>query len=176
MSHEIPSAATALLIFSARRKFLTIGPIIVLAHTPLPQILFAGEAGVFKPISNGPFQTLPNLPTLVPSVFPFPEFPLFFTMADAGTSKPSALKSFLSGGFGGICLVFAGHPLDLIKVRMQTMTIGADGVAPYSSTLDCARKTIQRDGVGAGCIVIQEKGGWVGLERQYCFLPAVSSV
>lgn len=35
--------------------------------------------------------------------------------------KPeSALKSFLSGGVGGICVVLVGHPLDLIKVRMQT--------------------------------------------------------
>lgn len=37
------------------------------------------------------------------------------------THKPeSALKSFLSGGIGGVCLVFVGHPLDLVKVRMQT--------------------------------------------------------
>ncbi|KAJ2644414.1 carnitine transporter, partial [Coemansia sp. RSA 1285] len=34
----------------------------------------------------------------------------------------SAVKSFLSGGFGGMCLVAAGHPLDLLKVRMQTST------------------------------------------------------
>jgi hypothetical protein len=27
------------------------------------------------------------------------------------------VKSFLSGGFGGMCLVAVGHPLDLIKVR-----------------------------------------------------------
>ena len=25
------------------------------------------------------------------------------------------LKSFLSGGFGGMCLVLVGHPFDLIK-------------------------------------------------------------
>jgi len=29
----------------------------------------------------------------------------------------SALKSFLAGGVGGICVVLVGHPLDLIKVR-----------------------------------------------------------
>ena len=57
------------------------------------------------------------------------------------------LKSFLSGGFGGMCLVFAGHPLDLIKVRMQTMPI-IEGQAPlYTSALDCARKTVAKDGV-----------------------------
>jgi solute carrier family 25 carnitine/acylcarnitine transporter 20/29 len=47
----------------------------------------------------------------------------------AVAKKPdSALKSFLSGGVGGICVVLVGHPLDLIKVRMQTGGIaGASG-------------------------------------------------
>lgn len=31
----------------------------------------------------------------------------------------SALKNFLAGGVGGICLVVAGHPLDTIKVCFQ---------------------------------------------------------
>lgn len=30
----------------------------------------------------------------------------------------SALKNFLAGGVGGIALVFAGHPLDTIKVTI----------------------------------------------------------
>ena len=30
----------------------------------------------------------------------------------------SPLKNFFAGGFGGVCLVFAGHPLDTIKVIM----------------------------------------------------------
>jgi solute carrier family 25 carnitine/acylcarnitine transporter 20/29 len=30
----------------------------------------------------------------------------------------SALKNFLAGGVGGIALVFAGHPLDTIKVSL----------------------------------------------------------
>ena len=29
----------------------------------------------------------------------------------------SPAKDFLAGGFGGMCLVAAGHPLDTIKVR-----------------------------------------------------------
>jgi Mitochondrial carrier protein len=29
----------------------------------------------------------------------------------------SPVKYFLSGGFGGICTVVAGHPLDTIKVN-----------------------------------------------------------
>ncbi|KAJ1731665.1 carnitine transporter [Coemansia sp. Benny D160-2] len=52
----------------------------------------------------------------------------------------SAVKSFLSGGFGGMCLVAAGHPLDLLKVRMQTST-------EYKSTLDCFRKTLAENGI-----------------------------
>ncbi|KAJ2588521.1 carnitine transporter [Coemansia sp. RSA 1722] len=59
------------------------------------------------------------------------------TKAASGTS---GVKSFLSGGFGGMCLVAAGHPLDLLKVRMQTST-------EYKSTLDCFRKTLAESGV-----------------------------
>lgn len=32
----------------------------------------------------------------------------------------SPLKNFFAGGFGGVCLVFAGHPLDTIKVENAT--------------------------------------------------------
>ena len=45
--------------------------------------------------------------------------------------KDSALKGFLSGGFGGMCLVAAGHPLDLIKVRLQTMKAEPGKEPPY---------------------------------------------
>jgi solute carrier family 25 carnitine/acylcarnitine transporter 20/29 len=51
----------------------------------------------------------------------------------------SQLKSFLSGGFGGMCLVMAGHPFDLVKVRLQTSS-------EYSGMMDCIRKTLARDG------------------------------
>mmetsp|Transcript_13337 Transcript_13337/g.17286 ORF Transcript_13337/g.17286 Transcript_13337/m.17286 type:complete len:286 (+) Transcript_13337:146-1003(+) len=51
-----------------------------------------------------------------------------------------AAKSFLSGGLGGMCLVFVGHPLDTIKVRLQTST-------EYSGMVDCFKKTVQKDGV-----------------------------
>lgn len=44
-------------------------------------------------------------------------------------AKPeSALKSFLSGGFGGVCIVLVGHPLDLVKVRMQTGAVKGTSV------------------------------------------------
>lgn len=68
----------------------------------------------------------------------------------AEESKPkqptSILKGTLSGGFGGMCLVAVGHPLDTIKVRLQTMTVVPGQPPPYTGMLDCARKTIVRDG------------------------------
>lgn len=87
--------------------------------------------------------------------------------------KTSPVKYFISGGFGGVCTVLAGHPLDTIKVsdirnpldpkfnlfylchriafqfkvRLQTMPLPAPGTAPlYTGTYDCARKTVQREG------------------------------
>lgn len=90
--------------------------------------------------------------------------------------KTSPIKYFISGGFGGVCTVLAGHPLDTIKVsvignrlwiceskvqlvllsqsiffqfkvRLQTMPLPAPGTAPmYTGTYDCARKTVQREG------------------------------
>lgn len=36
--------------------------------------------------------------------------------------KPSTFESLASGALGGICLVLVGHPLDLLKVRLQTTT------------------------------------------------------
>lgn len=59
----------------------------------------------------------------------------------------SAIKNFVAGGFGGTCLVFAGHPLDTIKVRLQTQTYLPDGrPSLYKGTFDCAKKTVQKEG------------------------------
>ena len=45
-------------------------------------------------------------------------------------------------------MVAAGHPLDLIKVNMQTMPKPMAGEAPmYTGMLDCARKIVAQDGV-----------------------------
>lgn len=54
--------------------------------------------------------------------------------------KVSQLKSFLSGGIGGACLVFAGHPFDLIKVRVQT---SAEAIGAWQ----CAKDIIKKDGM-----------------------------
>lgn len=57
------------------------------------------------------------------------------------------IKEFFAGGFGGSCLVLVGHPLDTIKVRLQTMPKPLAGAAPiYAGTLDCAKKTVVNEG------------------------------
>jgi len=54
---------------------------------------------------------------------------------------------FICGGFGGICTVLVGHPLDTIKVRLQTMPVPKLGEVPhYLGTLDCAKKIIKYEG------------------------------
>mmetsp|Transcript_11312 Transcript_11312/g.20904 ORF Transcript_11312/g.20904 Transcript_11312/m.20904 type:complete len:286 (+) Transcript_11312:96-953(+) len=50
------------------------------------------------------------------------------------------VKAFLSGGFGGMCLVAVGHPLDTVKVRLQTSS-------EYSGMTDCFKKTVAKEGV-----------------------------
>uniref|UniRef100_A0A8C9Q723 Mitochondrial carnitine/acylcarnitine carrier protein n=1 Tax=Spermophilus dauricus TaxID=99837 RepID=A0A8C9Q723_SPEDA len=60
----------------------------------------------------------------------------------------SPLKNFVAGGFGGVCLVFVGHPLDTVKVRLQTQPPSLPGQPPmYSGTIDCFRKTLIREGI-----------------------------
>jgi solute carrier family 25 carnitine/acylcarnitine transporter 20/29 len=54
----------------------------------------------------------------------------------------SPIKSFISGGFGGICAVLVGHPFDLTKTRLQTAPAGT-----YTGAVDVVKKTIARDGV-----------------------------
>jgi len=61
--------------------------------------------------------------------------------------KTNPVKYFLCGGFGGICTVITGHPLDTIKVRLQTMPLPAPGQRPlYKGTFDCASQTIKNEG------------------------------
>ncbi|CAH4029909.1 mitochondrial carnitine/acylcarnitine carrier protein [Pieris brassicae] len=63
------------------------------------------------------------------------------------SEKSSPIKYFLSGGFGGVCTVLAGHPMDTIKVRLQTMPLPQPGqTALYAGTIDCFQKTVQREG------------------------------
>jgi len=62
-------------------------------------------------------------------------------------NKVSPVKNFFAGGFGGMCLVASGHPLDTIKVRLQTQPTPAPGQSvQYAGLMDCARKTIAKEG------------------------------
>lgn len=60
----------------------------------------------------------------------------------------SPIKSFLAGGVGGTCCISVGHPLDTIKVRLQTMPKLGPGESPlYRGTFDCAKKIFVKEGV-----------------------------
>jgi len=52
-------------------------------------------------------------------------------------------KEFVAGGFGGMCCVASGHPLDTIKVRLQTQS---KSNPMYKGTWDCAMKTVKAEG------------------------------
>ncbi|GAA6056608.1 hypothetical protein NBRC10513_001069 [Rhodotorula toruloides] len=54
----------------------------------------------------------------------------------------SALKSFISGGAGGVAAVLVGQPFDLTKVRLQTAAPGQ-----YTGALDVVKQTFARDGL-----------------------------
>jgi len=66
----------------------------------------------------------------------------YIELQPKATSVASSIKSFISGGFGGICAVLVGHPFDLIKTRLQTAP-----PATYSGSIDVTMKTIRADGV-----------------------------
>ncbi|XP_044525395.1 mitochondrial carnitine/acylcarnitine carrier protein-like [Gracilinanus agilis] len=68
---------------------------------------------------------------------------------EVDTGSPiSPIKNFLAGGFGGICLVFVGHPLDTVKVKLQTQPKNLPVQLPhYSGALDCFRKILAKEGI-----------------------------
>lgn len=47
----------------------------------------------------------------------------------------------------GMCLVAAGHPFDLIKVRLQTQVTMAGKAPEFTGAFDAARKIMAREGV-----------------------------
>ncbi|GAA5928897.1 hypothetical protein JCM1841_001288 [Sporobolomyces salmonicolor] len=57
-------------------------------------------------------------------------------------SSSAGIKSFISGGAGGIAAVLVGQPFDLTKVRLQTAAPGQ-----YTGTLDVVKQTFVRDGI-----------------------------
>ncbi|TPX33366.1 hypothetical protein SmJEL517_g03701 [Synchytrium microbalum] len=56
-----------------------------------------------------------------------------------------SVKDFIAGTFGGWAQVFAGHPFDTLKVRLQTQ-----GDPPkYRNAMDCLSKSIKEEGFQA---------------------------
>ncbi|XP_071961252.1 mitochondrial carnitine/acylcarnitine carrier protein-like [Antedon mediterranea] len=55
-------------------------------------------------------------------------------------------KNLIAGGFAGICLTFAGHPLDTIKVRLQTQLSTGESKL-YKGTFDCFKKIVTKEGI-----------------------------
>lgn len=65
----------------------------------------------------------------------------------ADVKEPSSFKNFIAGGVGGACVVIVGHPLDTIKVRLQTQPSPKPGdPPPFKGTFDCAAKTVRNEG------------------------------
>ena len=71
------------------------------------------------------------------------------TTGEQRPAKQAGLvKSFVAGGFGGVCNVLVGYPLDTIKVRLQTQPKPSPGEPPlYTSAVDCTVKTIRNEGI-----------------------------
>ncbi|KAM7195304.1 Mitochondrial carrier domain containing protein [Naviculisporaceae sp. PSN 640] len=63
----------------------------------------------------------------------------------AASTGLAQVRSFVAGGFGGVCAVVVGHPFDLVKVRLQTAEKGV-----YSSAIDVVRKSVAKDGLRRG--------------------------
>lgn len=63
------------------------------------------------------------------------------------SNETSPIKGLLAGGFGGMCGLVIGHPLDTVKVRIQTMPAPISGQPPqFSGMIDCILKTVRSDG------------------------------
>jgi hypothetical protein len=57
-------------------------------------------------------------------------------------------RELLCGGTAGISGIFIGHPLDLIKIRLQTQP------GKYLSALDCFSKTVRNEGILVSICII----------------------
>ncbi|CAH8641252.1 unnamed protein product [Dicrocoelium dendriticum] len=62
---------------------------------------------------------------------------------DLADTRFSLIPKVVNGGIAGIVGVTCVFPIDLVKTRLQNQQ---DSIRLYSSFLDCARKTFQREG------------------------------
>ncbi|XP_012692200.1 solute carrier family 25 member 55a [Clupea harengus] len=86
-------------------------------------------------------------------------FPLFAHLNQMGQSSPGGPTpfywSFVSGCLAGSTAAVAVNPCDVVKTRLQSLSIGANE-ENYKGVTDCVRKIMQREGPsaflkGAGC-------------------------
>jgi len=56
-----------------------------------------------------------------------------------------AIKDFTAGSVGGILQCLSGHPLDTVKVRLQTQPTTVP--LKYNGAMDCIKKTIAEEGM-----------------------------
>jgi solute carrier family 25 carnitine/acylcarnitine transporter 20/29 len=105
----------------------------------------AASASAF-PLSSSPPAASASAALLSPSPAPAPPLLSSPRAAVDGASGAEAVlsgavKDIVAGTVGGMTTVVVGHPLDTVKVRLQTST------ARYSSTADCVLKTWRGEGV-----------------------------
>lgn len=73
---------------------------------------------------------------------------------------PGKLTDFMSSAIAGFFAAFLSLPFDNVKTKFQKMVPAADGKMPYSGLVDCATKTIAKEGVA---------GLWAGFFPTYYF-------
>lgn len=71
-----------------------------------------------------------------------------------------SMNRIYSSLIAAFCACIISMPFDNIKVKCQRMTCNVSGVYPYSSSLDCIQKSIQREGIiglyaGFGVFIIR---------------------
>ena len=55
----------------------------------------------------------------------------------------------LAGATAATACVYTGLPFDTVKLRLQTQTASAAQQGSYSGPIDCVRKIVRAEGVGA---------------------------
>lgn len=100
------------------------------ARPQLPSLLFPYR------LVNTAGDPAPRSPKLTPEVSWNERFEDFLDdYSDFMATVPIEVKDFAAGTVGGSAQVIAGHPLDLIKVRMQCSTSGASAWSVAKQTL-----------------------------------------
>ena len=69
------------------------------------------------------------------------------TLSAIETKRCQPYANLLAGGVGGLAGLVVGHPLDTVKVRLQTMQAGGGTSLPYASARDCFLKIVRHEGV-----------------------------